>query len=487
MPDAVTSTEPMLPMDGQLQERTDAKENRRLVALDVVRGFTVAVMIFVDDAGDALQEVDHAPWDGLTFADIVMPWFLFMVGNAMAFSLKKSTGGPARRAQLTKLLIRSLKLFMLGLVLQGGGMPRHTWESWGWNLSTLRWCGILQRIAFAYLIVGLTSVCVPLRPATGALPDLLRVYAWEWLVPAFFTSAYLILMLATPVPSWNVANTSTSRDKHIVGATIHCNGVQGDLGPACNAAGYYDRLLFGQHHMYQPGEKVRLPECSTCSPGSCWHPTNASQMPPPFCWAPFDPEGAVATLMSVTTTYIGLHFGRAVRVSRVQSEPDRSLLKLWGASTAVCAAVGFALIAAFPVNKQLWTPSYALLTAAMAGGALLVVHVLCGLLKLRAAIILLRPFQWMGMNALLVFVLAASGVFENLVNSVYLGSPEKCRKGECFANLTQWFWYLFAHGFHGSTQWDAHGCARVIYVLCKIAFWLAVCGALHLRRWYWKF
>jgi hypothetical protein len=122
----------------------------RLAALDIVRGFTVAVMIFVDDAGDSLQHINHAPWHGLNLADIVMPWFLFMVGNAMAFSLKITTGS-GRCAQLQKLIIRAVKLFLLGLVLQGGGLPEATWETWGFNLATIRWCGILQRVPDAVL------------------------------------------------------------------------------------------------------------------------------------------------------------------------------------------------------------------------------------------------------------------------------------------------------------------------------------------------
>ena len=52
-----------------------------------------------------------------------------------------------------------------------------------------------------------------------------------------------------------------------------CGGVRGDLGPACNAAGLYDRALLGQAHLYQPGEKIRLPACSACtvqiSTGKC--------------------------------------------------------------------------------------------------------------------------------------------------------------------------------------------------------------------------
>ena len=132
-------------------------------------------------------------------------------------------------------------------------------KPWGWDLKTIRWCGILQRIAFAYFVVGLTTILIPARPAKSTLGDVLRVYAWEWLSPALFALLYLALMLATPVPDWHVADTPISIEKQIANATIFCHGVKGDLGPACNAAGYYDRLLFGQEHLYQPGEKVCLP------------------------------------------------------------------------------------------------------------------------------------------------------------------------------------------------------------------------------------
>ncbi len=46
----------------------------RQVSLDMVRGFTVAVMIFVDDLGDDWPPINHSPWNGITLADIVMPW-----------------------------------------------------------------------------------------------------------------------------------------------------------------------------------------------------------------------------------------------------------------------------------------------------------------------------------------------------------------------------------------------------------------------------
>ena len=108
---------------------TPAARPARLVSLDIVRGFTVATMIFVDNIGSTFNTINHSPWNGITLADIVMPWFLFMVGVAMSISFKKFEGvgvdADVRRADgRHKLVVRSLKLFFLGLALQGGGFPR---------------------------------------------------------------------------------------------------------------------------------------------------------------------------------------------------------------------------------------------------------------------------------------------------------------------------------------------------------------------------
>ena len=105
-------------------------------------------------------------------------------------------------------------------------------------------------------------------------------------------------------------------------------------------------------------------------------------------------------------SYIGVHFGHAIDRSKAADVRDQpqALVRMWGASIAACTVGGFALIPAFPVNKQLWTPSYALLNAAMTGASLVLVYLLCDVLQSRIARRVFLPFQWMGMNALLVFV-----------------------------------------------------------------------------------
>lgn len=46
------------------------------------------LMILVDDVGGILPAINHSPWNGVTLADFVMPFFLFMVGVSLALTYK---------------------------------------------------------------------------------------------------------------------------------------------------------------------------------------------------------------------------------------------------------------------------------------------------------------------------------------------------------------------------------------------------------------
>jgi len=66
--------------------------NQRYYSLDVFRGATVALMILVNNPGTwsaMFAPLQHAPWHGCTPTDLVFPFFLFAVGNAMAFVMPK--------------------------------------------------------------------------------------------------------------------------------------------------------------------------------------------------------------------------------------------------------------------------------------------------------------------------------------------------------------------------------------------------------------
>ena len=75
---------------------------QRLMSLDLFRGVTIAAMILVNDPGDgpsAYWPLKHSDWNGWTPTDLVFPFFLFIVGVAMAFSFRSRLNrGESRRA-----------------------------------------------------------------------------------------------------------------------------------------------------------------------------------------------------------------------------------------------------------------------------------------------------------------------------------------------------------------------------------------------------
>jgi len=96
----------------------------RLQSLDVFRGFTIALMILVDNTGAAFPPIDHSPWDGIHLADFVMPFFDFMVGVSLAISFAKfdlaSREGAKRWPAFKKATVRFVKIFLIGVATQVG-------------------------------------------------------------------------------------------------------------------------------------------------------------------------------------------------------------------------------------------------------------------------------------------------------------------------------------------------------------------------------
>jgi predicted acyltransferase len=119
----------------------------RLVSLDVFRGLTIAGMILVNNPGSwshVYGPLRHAEWHGWKFADLVFPFFLFIVGVAVALALgRRLETGVRKRFLYIKIIRRTLILFVLGIFLNGFPF---------FELSTLRIPGVLQRIAICYLI-----------------------------------------------------------------------------------------------------------------------------------------------------------------------------------------------------------------------------------------------------------------------------------------------------------------------------------------------
>ncbi|GAB3786045.1 acyltransferase family protein [Spirosoma horti] len=135
--------------------------NTRFLSLDVFRGMTICFMIVVNTPGSGATPFSpllHAHWHGFTPTDLVFPSFLFAVGNAMSFAMKKhSSVGTA--AVLTKIGKRTALIFLLGYLMYWFPFSRlsESGDVTGFPISETRIWGVLQRIAVCY---GLASLLV---------------------------------------------------------------------------------------------------------------------------------------------------------------------------------------------------------------------------------------------------------------------------------------------------------------------------------------
>ena len=176
-------------------------------SLDVFRGMTIAAMILVNNPGDwtfVFPPLMHEYWTGWTFADLLFPWFIFIMGFAMplAFLRRREQGHPIPHLY-RRIVRRTALLIVLGLVL-------NAVSAWPAALP-LRFTGVLQRIALSYLI------------AAGIV---LHFDVRGWIVAA------ALLLLG----HWAVL-TLVPFDGHPAGT----------LTPEHNLAGYVDALVFGRH------------------------------------------------------------------------------------------------------------------------------------------------------------------------------------------------------------------------------------------------
>jgi predicted acyltransferase len=226
----------------------------RFYSLDVFRGATVALMIMVNNPGSwahIYSPLEHASWHGATPTDLVFPFFLFAVGNAMAFVMPKlEQAGTA--AFLKKVITRAVLIFAIGLFLNWSPFVRWSGESLVFKSwvdpenpnSGIRILGVLQRIAISYLFASLIVYFFKLRGAFVASVIILMAY---WM---------LCMFLGTPGDQYSLDG--------FFGTNV-------------------DKAVLGIPHMYK-GEGV-----------------------------PFDPEGLVSTLTSIVQVIFGYFVGNYIQ------------------------------------------------------------------------------------------------------------------------------------------------------------------------------
>ncbi|OQX86910.1 hypothetical protein B6D60_05210 [candidate division KSB1 bacterium 4484_87] len=160
-----------------------SNQSGRLLSLDMFRGFTIALMILVNNPGSwsyVYPPLLHAKWHGWTPTDLVFPFFLFIVGVAMSLSFSRRLERGDKLSQLFgKVIRRTLIIFAIGLFLNLFPF---------FNFGEMRIPGVLQRIAICYFFAS-TIV-------------LLSGKKWQIGWTVFLLAIYWILIKIIPVPGY---------------------------------------------------------------------------------------------------------------------------------------------------------------------------------------------------------------------------------------------------------------------------------------------
>lgn len=279
---------------------------------------------------------------------------------------------------------------------------------------------VLRRalILFALgLLLNVVNAPTPLVWSTFRIPGVLQriaiVYvAVAWLTERTSRTVQIATAIAVLLGCWAAM------------ALVPVPGVgAGVLTPEGNLASFIDRLILRRH----------------------------------LAFGTWDPEGILSTVPAVGTALCGVFAGRWL-VQRPASHCHRTAL-LW-AGGAVATGVALAWDRVFPINKSLWTSSFALLSAGLAAQLLALCHSVVDVKRWRAWSL---PFLAFGRNALAAYFLSI------LLDTLMTQSPLK--------------WSLYSNAF---ASWLGPCCgeetASLSYALAYVALWAVVVTVMYRRR-----
>lgn len=278
-------------------------EKHRLLALDVLRGITIAGMITVNNPGSwshIYAPLRHAAWNGCTPTDLVFPFFIFVMGVAMYMSYAKYN------FRLSTTTFRKLcyRLVMIFLVAYGLSLISRLCRAIyaddffeymkGW-LPNMRILGVFPRLGLVSFFGGL--LLLTFKPKNA-----------PW-VAALLLMGYCILISIT-----------------------HSFELTAD-----NILSRVDVAVLGDNHMY--------------------HMTNAAGER-----IAFDPEGLLSTIPCFAHVLIGAYAGYLIKSA---TDIWQSTYRLFIMGSIILLS-GFLLDYAYPINKAMWSASYVLVTCGLA-------------------------------------------------------------------------------------------------------------------------
>ncbi len=402
---------------------------QRFYSLDVFRGATVCLMILVNNPGSwshIYAPLKHAPWHGLTPTDLVFPFFLFAVGNAMAFVMPRlEAAGDA--VFWKKVLKRTAIIFLIGLFLnwwpfvkwQDGQLAFISWVNPADPTKGVRILGVLQRIALCYFFASFIIYYLRLRKAIYTGMVLLLVY-------------WVLCYIGKPSDPYSLT---------------------GWFGTAI------DKDILGIAHLYK-GEGI-----------------------------PFDPEGLVSTIAAIVQVIFGYMIGDYIQKKGKNSETQldntnanntsgiyQVVTGLFIAGIAMLVT-GYCWDMVFPVNKKIWTSSFTVYTSGLATLTIATMIYMIEIKNVRGG--LARFFDVFGKNALFVFALSA---FLPKGLALIRIPNELNAKGEMsYINPWNWLYQKVLVNIPGDPRLGS-----LLYALCVITFMWAICYWMDKKKIYIK-
>ena len=311
-----------------------------------MRGITIAGMLLVNNPGSwthVYAPLRHADWFGITPTDLVFPFFMFIMGVSMQFSLMKYDDGLTGSA-FWKIARRGILIFVVGAALQwfscfcegiswlieGRGGEGVTFSGIAFPWKTFRIMGVLQALGIAYFFGALIFLTV-------------RGKHLLWIAGAILVLYIVILQLGN--------GYELSRD---------------------NIIAVIDRAVLGESHLYQ----ARLADGTRIG---------------------FEPEALLSTLPRIAHVLLGVYVGRIITSLKNNTERIERIF-VFG---TIILFIGLLLQWGDPLNKKIWSSSYTLVTC---GFASLLLALLIWIIDIKKRVAWSRFFEVYGINPLFLYV-----------------------------------------------------------------------------------
>jgi predicted acyltransferase len=385
----------------------------RLVSLDVFRGLTVAGMLLVNNPGSwahIYPPLEHAAWHGWTPTDLIFPFFLFIVGITTELSLgARRARGAGDRAVVAQVVRRGALIFLFGLALSA-----FPFFQWG-DIKGVADPSFVERVAYRFEHLRVMGVLqrIGLAYLAAGLLTLRTSWRQQAAIVAGILLGYWALMALAAVPPTGLPGWR----------------VWGEPGTTVDA--WLDRVVLTPDHLWVGGGGVR------------------------------DPEGLLSTLPAVASVMLGALAGRWIGQQR---RPLAERLNGLYAAGALGMMAGLVWHWAFPINKNLWSSSYALFAGALACVALATCMWLIDVQKVTGWT---RPFVVYGTNPMLAFL--GSGLMARLIYSIFKVDFDGKR-----VPVVEWMYrQLYA-------PWLPPRAASLGFALTFVGFWYLV------LRWCYK-